>query len=326
MGNTSSKSKGNSSVSMRSTHSAIIDASTASTLMATPPEMADQLQRHRGPQLARSRSGNPDSHLPPPAYDEAVDSKSTPQPLSNKHDKDNRQAYLREPLRQESMDDFLEILREYDTVLVVDDSTSMYRENRWYEAGKALSLLAGLAEQYDHDGVDLHFLNSKEYATGAKAKEVDALFDRVKPSGGTPIGRRLDLLLRAYMDAAEATKAAGLDYARPVNFIVLTDGEPTDSPEDVIVAIARRLDEGKFPLTQIGIQFVQVGTSSSAQKYLQRLDDTLVSTFGIRDIVDTTPSNLYNGHLTPDVLLKIAIGGINRRVDRQKAPASAGMR
>ncbi|KZP08379.1 hypothetical protein FIBSPDRAFT_914277 [Athelia psychrophila] len=224
------------------------------------------------------------------------------------------------------MDDILEILREYDTVIVVDDSTSMYTENRWDEAGKALSLLAGLAERYDHDGVDLHFLNSKEYVTGAKAKAVDALFDRVKPRGGTPIGRKLDLLLRAYMNAAEATKAAGLDYAKPVNFIVLTDGEPTDSPEDVIVSIARRLDEGNFPLTQIGIQFVQVGTSSDAQDYLQSLDDTLVLTYGIRDIVDTTPAHLYNGKLTPDVLLKIAIGGINRRVDRQKAPASARMR
>lgn len=59
-------------------------------------------------------------------------------------------------------------------------------------------------------------------------------------------------------------------------------GRAADSPEDVIVSIARRLDEGNFPLTQIGIQFVQVGTSSDARDYLQRLDDTLVSTYKIR--------------------------------------------
>lgn len=59
-------------------------------------------------------------------------------------------------------------------------------------------------------------------------------------------------------------------------------GRVADSPEDVIVSIARRLDEGNFPLTQVGIQFVQVGTSSEAQDYLQRLDDMLVSTYRIR--------------------------------------------
>lgn len=31
-----------------------------------------------------------------------------------------------------------------------------------------------------------------------------------------------------------------------------------DDPESVIVTAARRLDAGKFPITQVGIQFIQV--------------------------------------------------------------------
>ena len=46
---------------------------------------------------------------------------------------EERLAYLRRPLRQESYEDALEILRRYDTVIVVDDSSSMTKENRWSE-------------------------------------------------------------------------------------------------------------------------------------------------------------------------------------------------
>jgi len=43
-----------------------------------------------------------------------------------------------------------------------------------------------------------------------------------------------------------------------------------DDPESVIVAIARRLDEGRFPISQVGIQFVQVRIPSF--KALQVVD------------------------------------------------------
>ena len=48
---------------------------------------------------------------------------------------EERLAYLRRPLRQESYENALEILRKYNTVIVVDDSASMTKENRWTEVG-----------------------------------------------------------------------------------------------------------------------------------------------------------------------------------------------
>lgn len=57
------------------------------------------------------------------------------------------------------MDDALEILRGYDTVIVVDDSLSMAGHS-WVEAKDALKTLATLAGQYDKDGLDIHFLNT----------------------------------------------------------------------------------------------------------------------------------------------------------------------
>jgi hypothetical protein len=102
------------------------------------------------------------------------------------------------------------------------------------------------------------------------------VFDRIQPTGITPIGGKLEELLLTYLDKIENAKAreiAGesnaLKAIKPVNYIVLTDGAPSqchllstmpdlvtgifaaDDPEDVIVMAARRLDRGNFPITQV---------------------------------------------------------------------------
>ena len=41
--------------------------------------------------------------------------------------------YLRQPMRQQTYENALETLRRYDTVLIVDDSSSMQRAGRWQE-------------------------------------------------------------------------------------------------------------------------------------------------------------------------------------------------
>lgn len=86
--------------------------------------------------------------------------------------------------------------------------------------------------------------------------------------------------------------------------------------ESVIVQAARRLDSQRFPLSQVGIQFVQIGNDAKATAALQELDDDLAGRHGIRDIVDTTPFFMTNGQLSADVLAKILLGGVNRRVDK----------
>ena len=59
---------------------------------------------------------------------------------------------------------------------------------------------------------------------------------------------------------------------------------------------------------------MQIGSDRKATEYLDMLDNDLE---GARDIVDTTP---YSGHtLTTDTIIKILIGGINRRVDKDGA-------
>jgi len=145
------------------------------------------------------------------------------------------------------------------------------------------------------------------------AWEINSLFADVTPRGLTFIGDKLETLLRNYLTNIEHANAT----IKPVNYIVLTDGHPTDDPEDAIVMAAKRLDKGDFPLTQVGIQFVQIGSDPSATKFLEELDDNLQSKYNIRDMVDTTPFKKIHGRLTAEMLTKILLGGINRRVDRK---------
>lgn len=45
---------------------------------------------------------------------------------------------------------------------------------------------------------------------------------------------------------------------------------------------AKRLDARHFPLSQIGIQFVQIGDDAKATEALKELDENLASVHGIR--------------------------------------------
>ncbi|EFP85889.1 uncharacterized protein PGTG_11645 [Puccinia graminis f. sp. tritici CRL 75-36-700-3] len=123
-------------------------------------------------------------------------------------------------------------------------------------------------------------------------------------------------LLRS-LDQLESLKAQRLPPIKPLNLVVITDGV-TDDPETLIqtiLSIVGRLEEGNFPLNEVGVQFIQIGCSSEATKLLKTLDDDLKKIYGVkRDIVDTTP---YKGKLTGDFVLKCLLGGVNRRIDKR---------
>lgn len=223
--------------------------------------------------------------------------------------------------RPPSIEEPLMQLLRYDIVFIVDDSTSM-EGALWEEARAALARLADMAARYDSDGIDIYFLNAPEVGRGLSAAEVNRLFERVQPEGITPTGEKLDELLSEYQVRLERAKAeaeaghpSNLQQIKPINFLVITDGAPTDDPESVIVAAARRLDAGRFLLSQVGIQFVQIGDDPDATEALRVLDDDLAGKYGIRDIVDTTPYS--GGQLDAVKLTKILLGGINRREDRR---------
>ncbi|KAF8172794.1 hypothetical protein K438DRAFT_1981281 [Mycena galopus ATCC 62051] len=232
------------------------------------------------------------------------------------------------------MENELEILTKYDTVILVDDSFSMNWPgskrglSRWDEARKALEPLAEAAQKYDQDGIDIHFLNDPRSGLGLKTSEdVRTVFNRVTPDGPTPTGDRLEQLLKPYLgileeatiqrDGTPIDKETGKAIKR-INFIVITDGEASDDVKGPVIDAATRLTALRnLNSVQLGIQFFQIGKDAKATKALKELDDNISKAGNIRDIVDTTPYKKLNP-VTTKGLLKVLAGGINRRVDAQK--------
>ena len=106
-----------------------------------------------------------------------------------------------------------------------------------------------------------------------------------------------------------------------MNLICITDGVPTDDVEGPLIQAARRLDKMNAPAWQVGVQFFQVGRDKAAREHLQSLDDELESAAGkveLRDMVDTVPfTDDVGARLTGDGILKVVLGGVNRRQDRK---------
>lgn len=222
-----------------------------------------------------------------------------------------------------------DFLKTFDTVFVVDDSASMAGEY-WDQLGRALATTANIATKYDSDGIDIHFLNSHKYDCKyiTSLDVVQGLFNSVQPAGITPIGGCLDYILRDYVDKYAAAKAAYTpsttgpgphptmhdSLPKPINILVLTDGEPTDNLEDVVVSAARMLDDLRAPLHQVGIQFVQIGNEEGAREALEELDNKLQERHLIRDMIDFTPY-VEGEKLSGGMILKALLGAVNRKYD-----------
>jgi uncharacterized protein YegL len=209
-------------------------------------------------------------------------------------------------------------LKSFDTVFLIDDSGSMAGRS-WEETGKALETIAPICTQRDADGIDVYFLNhpdSSLYKNISTAGTVVEIFQTVRPSGATPTGQRLNKILKPYLKRYERNP----EHTKPMNVIVITDGEPSDDVESPIIQTAKKLDKLDAPAWQIGVQFFQVGKEPGAREHLKQLDDGLKELAGdeeLRDIVDTVPfTGDNNAQLTAEGILKVVVGAIHRKYDR----------
>ncbi|PYH39484.1 uncharacterized protein BO87DRAFT_371675 [Aspergillus neoniger CBS 115656] len=239
-----------------------------------------------------------------------------------------------------SSDSPYSFLREFDTIFIVDDSTSMLTGNRWKEAENAIAAIAPICTQYDQDGIDVYFLNHRRqgaekvkggYMNIRTADDVREIFGSVYPNGPTPFGQRLYEILNPYMrDLQKAiSKSDGsrdsAQLMKPLNIIAITDGAFTDDAESVIAGVAQKLDEKKYQAVpwQVGIQFFQIGNDAQARAYLQELDDNLADMQkkdSLRDIVDTVPWRGDQGQtLSADGILKCVLGAVSRKYDKREA-------
>ncbi|KAF7789364.1 hypothetical protein EIP86_000308 [Pleurotus ostreatoroseus] len=265
---------------------------------------------------------------PPPAYVQANPA------LENLPDSAQGPSLLKYDIQKEvqetlvSLGDLKEnmatVLRDYDTIVVLDDSGSMNTRDRWPAACRILRVLAEIIVKYDKDGMDLYFLNrSKNNRAHIRTAEQAMQRCPTEPSSGsTPIGKTLaKYIINPYLRSLRMRGIVG-STPKPINVIIITDGAPvvpSDDKEDVtdiIKKAAEVIKERNLPKHQIGFQFLQVGEDQDAKKWLEQLDGDKESLFPL-DIVDTRP---YNGRpLDAALVLSALIGAIHGDTDKEDA-------
>lgn len=245
-----------------------------------------------------------------------------------------------------SPDDPYAFLGSFDTIFVIDDSSSMLDRlsysgiSAWDEVKNALSSIAPICTARDPDGIDVFFLNHKSSEPASKgsaaggyrgindAAHVDRLFSAVRPRGATPTGTSLRRILKPYIELCDQ-KRNNIESVRPINVIVITDGAASDDVESVLIQVAKKLDKMDAPPYQVGVQFFQVGNQPGATEALRELDDGLcdLTEDGIRDMVDTVTWSSRQGRntvLNADDILKTVLGAVIKRLDRR--PGGNGRR
>ncbi|KAL5346054.1 hypothetical protein ACLOAV_009085 [Pseudogymnoascus australis] len=228
----------------------------------------------------------------------------------------------------------------FDTVFVIDDTGSMQMtansdevaapgiKTRWDVLTNSMQFIGNIAAEYDPDGVDIYFLvstdlNQTNIKSGQAVLNLLAEVDLTKGSGGTYFAEVLaDILgthVARYDDYFKAAKRREkVDKVRPLNVIVLTDGKANDgnATKKTIIKMGRKLDDMNAPLTQIGIQFLQVGDDNDAAKWLKSLDDDLEDNHDVRDYVDTRSfDDPQNSKDFTANLRQILLGAIDRDID-----------
>lgn len=213
----------------------------------------------------------PAPQAPPPAYTES--SNSTAPPALH-----HRYAHGAHPppsvQTASTTEDPYAFLSTFDTVFLIDDSGSMAGRS-WGETQRALAAIVPICVAHDTDGVDVYFLNHQTGDAGDAARgvagtgvrgvrslaTVEALFAGVRPGGATPTGTRLYKILSPYLKhyARRVRETGDETCLKPLNIIVITDGAPSDDPDQIIVNFAKKLDDLDAPPYQVGIQFFQVG-------------------------------------------------------------------
>ncbi len=178
-------------------------------------------------------------------------------------------------------------LNNLDVELVIDKSGSMGSNNdtptgdtRFKYAQETAQALAVATAQFDPDGITVTVFAGKFRTYESTTPDTVArIFQENTPMGSTNTAE----VLRNRFDAYFARKAAG--NARSTVLLVLTDGAPDNQDEvvRVIIAATQRLDRDE----ELAVQFIQIGRDAGATKFLQYLDDNLVSQGAKFDIVDT---------------------------------------
>ncbi len=208
-------------------------------------------------------------------------------------------------------------LREYEIVIVCDDSGSMKTavdgtdRTRWDELRSVVKIVLDIGVKFDANGVDIHFLNRQPFLKVKDPETVDEAF-AMSPSGFTPI---VPALLKIFQSGLARR---GRD--KKLLVFVATDGEPTDEDGESQVDELKRLMEVTRNSDTTYVSFLLCTDDPECVGYLNDWDCSMTHV-DVTDDYQTEKEkvHLYEGENYPfsygDYVVKALTGAIIRSID-----------
>lgn len=168
----------------------------------------------------------------------------------------------------------LAVLADYEIIFIADDSGSMglaaqppgerqlgvQGPSRWHELCETVKLLVEIAVHFDHDGIDIYFLNRApvtKVRSSADARLAGAFAQ--PPRGTTP-------LTECLRDVAKRVEGE-----RPVLLVIATDGEP-DGGSKGFVRVVEDLVLKRTTQTKFRFQIMACTGDDDAVGWINTLD------------------------------------------------------
>lgn len=194
-----------------------------------------------------------------------------------------------------------EELSARDYYLLIDKSISMSEtdtptgQTRWQYAQEQTLNIARKCMEFDPNGIDVCvFSGVHKLYQDVTADKVKQIFTENSPGQSTNTAGAL----KAVFDLHNERKAKGT--GKPATIIVMTDGIPDDKAAlaKVIIDQTNTMEKDE----EVGISFMQVGKDADARKFLETLDNDLVSKGAKFDIVDTRNDEEMNSMGVEEIL------------------------
>jgi hypothetical protein len=215
----------------------------------------------------------------------------------------------------------------YDIIIYADDSTSMKyadKGERIDDLKLILERVTEVATLFDTDGINIRAMNHPSVGDNIRTSAAAAQYVAgLKFSGMTPLGTKMDeKILQPFFYQRLQMRA----MQKPLLVITITDGEPTQEPEDRIYSVIRRAKEvaqqSQYGPGAVAFEFAQVGKDQEAQKFLGRLDcDPIVGHHVDATSYYELEADEYAKKgvvLTPELwLVKLMVGAIDPTFDEQ---------